>query len=163
MRNQLGTLALMLGLTLLVGLVLISNRPSPQTAQDYSSQPEGFNTNTPTANAPAETGGELKVETTKQGSGDKVVKEGDIISVHYRGTLADGTEFDNSFKRGQPYQFQIGYGNVIRGWDEGLLGMKVGEKRKLTIPASYGYRNQAVGSIPPNSTLYFETELMTID
>lgn len=88
---------------------------------------------------------------------------GNTISVHYRGTLTDGKKFDSSYDRGQPLDFTVGEGQVIKGWDEGLLGMKVGEKRKLTIAPNLAYGNRAVGGvIPPNSTLIFETELVKI-
>ena len=110
-----------------------------------------------------EAGSELKIETTKEGTGDRVVKSGDTISVHYTGRLVDGTKFDSSLDRGTPFTFTIGAGQVIKGWDEGLLGMKVGEKRMLTIPADKGYgATGAGGVIPPNATLIFETELVSI-
>ncbi len=108
-------------------------------------------------------GSELKIETMKEGTGDRVVKSGDTISVHYTGRLVDGTKFDSSLDRGTPFTFTIGAGQVIKGWDEGLLGMKVGEKRMLTIPADKGYgATGAGGVIPPNATLIFETELVSI-
>jgi len=105
----------------------------------------------------------VTIEVLKAGSGDKVVKSGDTISVHYTGTLEDGTVFDSSIPRKQPFSFSIGQGEVIRGWDEGLIGMKVGEKRKLTISPEMGYGAQANGPIPANSFLIFETELMGIE
>ena len=106
---------------------------------------------------------ELKIETTQEGTGDRVVKSGDTITVHYTGRLTDGTKFDSSVDRGTPFTFTIGAGQVIKGWDEGLLGMKVGEKRTLTIPADKGYgATGAGGVIPPNATLIFETELVSI-
>lgn len=106
---------------------------------------------------------ELKIEVIQEGSGDRVTKPGDTISVHYVGTLTDGTKFDSSVDRGEPFEFTVGSGQVIRGWDEGLLGMKVGEKRRLTIPSEMGYGSRGAGAlIPPNSTLVFETELMGI-
>ncbi|SLM38527.1 fk506-binding protein 2 [Lasallia pustulata] len=89
---------------------------------------------------------------------------GDKISVHYRGTLAsDGSEFDASYNRGQPLGFTVGEGMVIKGWDEGLLDMCIGEKRKLTIPPAFGYGERAMGPIPAGSTLVFETELVGIE
>lgn len=88
---------------------------------------------------------------------------GDTIDVHYRGTLTNGNKFDSSYDRNAPLTFKVGGGMVIKGWDEGLLGMKVGEKRKLTISPALGYGAGGVsGVIPPNATLIFETELVNI-
>jgi FKBP-type peptidyl-prolyl cis-trans isomerases 1 len=88
---------------------------------------------------------------------------GDNIDVHYKGTLTDGTKFDSSYDRGTPLNFTVGAGQVIKGWDEGLLGMKIGEKRKLTIAPHLAYGSRGVGGvIPPNATLIFETELVGI-
>jgi FKBP-type peptidyl-prolyl cis-trans isomerase len=103
----------------------------------------------------------LKIEDTKIGDG-KEVKSGDTIIINYKGTLTDGTKFDSSYDRGEPFETQIGVGQVIKGWDLGVIGMKVGGKRKLIIPPSLGYGSQSAGSIPPNSTLIFEVELMGI-
>jgi FKBP-type peptidyl-prolyl cis-trans isomerase len=89
-------------------------------------------------------------------------KTGDTVSVHYVGTLTNGTEFDSSRKRGQPFVFTLGKGQVIRGWDQGVPGMKVGGKRKLVIPPQLAYGDHAMGSIPANSTLNFEVELVDI-
>jgi FK506-binding protein 2 len=84
--------------------------------------------------------------------------------VHYKGTLTNGKKFDASYDRGDPLSFTVGQGQVIKGWDEGLLGMKIGEKRKLTIQPGLAYGNRAVGGvIPANSVLIFETELVKID
>ncbi len=90
------------------------------------------------------------------------VKSGNTVTVNYLGTLTDGTKFDSSYDRNQPFTTQIGVGQVIKGWDEGIVGMKVGGKRKLIIPANLGYGNQPAGSIPPNSTLVFEVELVSV-
>lgn len=87
---------------------------------------------------------------------------GDMVTVNYVGTLTDGKVFDSSIDRNQTFSFQLGAGQVIRGWDEGLVGMKVGGKRKLTISPDYGYGNQAVGPIPANSTLIFEVDLIDV-
>ena len=90
-------------------------------------------------------------------------KSGDQVSVHYTGTLADGTKFDSSLDRGQPFSFPLGKGRVIPGWDKGVVGMKVGGKRKLIIPGAEGYGEQGYpGLIPPNATLVFEVELVRI-
>jgi FKBP-type peptidyl-prolyl cis-trans isomerase len=90
-------------------------------------------------------------------------KKGDTLRMHYRGKLEDGTEFDSSYNRGEPFEVPIGAGFVIRGWDEGIPGMKVGGKRVLTIPADMAYGERGVpGVIPPNATLIFEVELVEI-
>ena len=105
---------------------------------------------------------DLKKEDLVVGKGPEV-KEGDTVSVNYKGMLTDGKEFDNSYKRGQPFEFKVGAGEVIKGWDLGLVGMRVGGKRNLTIPSALGYGERGVGSdIPPNSTLIFEVELLEI-
>ncbi len=98
----------------------------------------------------------------KVGTGAEA-KTGDTVTVHYTGTLTNGTKFDSSLDRGDPFTFTIGAGNVIKGWDDGVVGMKVGGKRKLTIPPALGYG--AAGSppkIPPNATLVFEIELLGV-
>jgi len=87
---------------------------------------------------------------------------GDKVAVHYVGTLLDGKKFDSSRDRGHPFEFPLGQGRVIRGWDEGIAKLRLGEKAILTIPAELGYGPQGQGSIPPNSTLIFEVELMGI-
>lgn len=103
----------------------------------------------------------LKKEDLVVGTGAEA-KNGDVISVHYVGTLLDGTKFDSSRDRGTPFEFTLGAGKVIQGWDQGVLGMKVGGKRKLTIPPSLGYGNFAQGKIPANSILVFEVELLGV-
>ena len=101
---------------------------------------------------------QLEIKTTQEGAGDRVVKNGDNITVNYAGTLADGTKFDSN----SGFSFVIGQGRVIKGWDQGLLGMKVGEKRTLTIPADLGYGAQGYPpKIPANATLIFEVELVS--
>ena len=87
---------------------------------------------------------------------------GDTVTVNYVGTLTNGTKFDSSYDRGQPFTFRLGAGQVIAGWDQGVVGMRVGGKRRLTIPPSLGYGGQANGPIPANSTLIFEIELLSI-
>jgi len=104
---------------------------------------------------------ELKIEDTKVGEG-KEVKIGDTIVVHYVGTLENGAKFDSSRDRGEPTEFKLEEGGLIQGWIEGIPGMKVGGIRKLTIPPELGYGSQDLGTIPANSTLIFEVELMEI-
>lgn len=105
---------------------------------------------------------ELKIEILNKGEGE-VAENGDNVSVHYIGTLEDGTKFDSSIDRGIPFDFNLGSGQVIKGWDLGVLGMKVGEKRKLTIPSILAYGEQgASDTIPPNAMLIFEVELLEI-
>ena len=112
---------------------------------------------------PGATVTELKIEETKVGTGGEAVA-GKSVSVHYTGWLTDGTKFDSSKDRGQPFSFQLGSGQVIKGWDQGVAGMKVGGVRKLTIPASLGYGARgASGVIPPNATLVFEVELLGVE
>ena len=107
--------------------------------------------------------GELIIEDLKVGEGSEVVKY-NIVTVNYTGWLTDGTKFDSSLNPGRsPFRFTVGGGQVIKGWDEGLIGMKAGGKRKLTIPASMGYGNQDMGVIPSNSTLIFEIDLLIIE
>ncbi len=104
----------------------------------------------------------LKIEDIKEGSGDEV-HSGDYISIHYHGTLENGKVFDSSVTRGIPFKTRIGVGQVIDGWDMGVIGMKVGGKRKLTIPPQLAYGERGIGDIPPNSTLIFDVELVSID
>lgn len=105
---------------------------------------------------------ELKIETTQEGTGEGA-KVGDTVTVHYRGTLTDGTQFDASYDRGTPFSFKLGENRVIQGWEQGILGMKAGEKRKLTIPSSLGYGDRGQGPIPPKATLIFEVEMLKIN
>ncbi len=107
--------------------------------------------------------GELVIEDLKVGEGAEAVKH-DIVTVNYTGWLTNGTKFDSSLNPGRsPFRFTVGAGQVIQGWDQGIPGMKVGGKRKLTIPPSMGYGNQNMGAIPPNSTLIFEVDLLGIE
>ena len=98
------------------------------------------------------------------GGEGKAAKVGDNVSVHYTGTLENGQKFDSSRDRGQAFQFPLGAGRVIKGWDEGVAGMRVGDKRRLIIPSDLGYGSRGAGGvIPPNATLIFEVELLGIN
>ncbi|WP_350403036.1 FKBP-type peptidyl-prolyl cis-trans isomerase [Pseudomonas sp. W17] len=104
---------------------------------------------------------ELRVIDIQPGDGKAVVK-GALITTQYRGFLEDGSSFDSSYDRGKPFQCVIGTGRVIKGWDQGLMGMQVGGKRKLLVPAHLGYGERSMGAIPPNSNLIFEIELLEV-
>ncbi len=104
----------------------------------------------------------LKIEDLRVGNGAEAMA-GKKVSVHYVGTLTDGKKFDSSRDRNDPFVFQLGAGQVIRGWDQGVVGMKVGGLRKLTIPPHLAYGERGFpGAIPPNATLVFEVELMAV-
>jgi peptidylprolyl isomerase len=113
----------------------------------------------------------LKIEITKEGDGAEA-KDGSNVVVHYTGTFENGETFDSSHDRGEPFKFTLGIGRVIKGWDEGLLGMKVGGKRNLTVPPALGYGENGIKRkmpdgeikefIPENATLFFDVELLEI-
>jgi FKBP-type peptidyl-prolyl cis-trans isomerase len=105
---------------------------------------------------------QLKMDDIKVGTGPEAVS-GKTITVNYLGTLPDGKKFDSSYDRKEPFTFVLGAGQVIKGWDQGFAGMKVGGKRKLTIPPEMGYGSRGAGGvIPPNATLIFEVELLRV-
>jgi peptidylprolyl isomerase/FKBP-type peptidyl-prolyl cis-trans isomerase FkpA len=104
---------------------------------------------------------ELIIEDLTVGTGDEAIS-GKKITVNYKGTLTNGTQFDSSYGS-KPFSFTLGAGQVIEGWDKGFAGMKVGGKRKLTIPPELGYGSRSTGSIPPNSILIFEVELLKVE
>lgn len=105
---------------------------------------------------------ELTIEDITEGNGKAIVK-GALITTHYTGWLEDGTEFDSSPRKGKPFQCVIGTGRVIKGWDQGLIGMKVGGKRKLYIPSALAYGERQMGAyIKPHSNLIFEIELLEV-
>jgi FKBP-type peptidyl-prolyl cis-trans isomerase FkpA len=121
--------------------------------------------NIPAAPTQADVEGATSLQATDQvvGSGDEA-KAGQSVTVHYYGRLADGTKFDSSCDRDQPFTFQLGAGQVIQGWDQGVAGMKVGGKRRLIIPANLAYGPSGAGGvIPPNANLVFDVELISVD
>ena len=134
---------------------------APETAAPEQTAPSSEGTS---AGPQAQTADvtELKIEDKTVGTGAEA-KVGDLVAVHYTGWLTDGTEFDSS-KGGEPFQFRIGEGRVIQGWEQGVPGMKVGGVRKLTIPPDLGYGPQGYpGAIPGNATLVFEVELVKVN
>ncbi|KAF1827233.1 FK506-binding protein 2 precursor [Dissoconium aciculare CBS 342.82] len=104
----------------------------------------------------------LDIQVVASSKCERKTKVGDKIDMHYKGTLEDGTEFDASYNRGSPLSFHLGKGQVIKGWDKGLTDMCIGDKRKLTIQPEWAYGSRAMGPIPANSVLIFETELVSI-
>ncbi|KAJ1645849.1 Fork head 1 [Coemansia erecta] len=106
----------------------------------------------------------VEIEVIQPGDGINFPKPGDTVTMHYDGTLIDGTPFDSSRKRGKPFVCKIGVGQLIRGWDEGVPKMSLGEKAKLTISSDYGYGDRGIpGLIPSKSSLVFEVELLQIN
>lgn len=141
----------------------IEELTSPSTSPEATLTASPLPTASASADKIIDLGGGLLVQDLVVGTGDGA-KKGETISVNYVGTLSDGKKFDSSYDRGEPFIFPLGAGQVIKGWDLGVVGMKVGGKRKLTIPPSFGYGSQNVGNglIPPNSTLIFEVELLGV-
>jgi peptidylprolyl isomerase len=128
----------------------LSRPPFPATTRTFFNR-----TGNPTMST------ELQIEDLQTGDGKAVVK-GALITAHYTGWLEDGTVFDSSVQKGRPFQCVIGTGRVIKGWDLGLMGMRVGGRRKLFVPAHLGYGERTVGRIPANSNLIFEIELLEV-
>ena len=111
-----------------------------------------------------ESGLEIELLSKPDSPSDRVARNGDLLEMHYTGTLEDGKKFDSSRDRAEPFKFQIGVGQVIKGWEEGVLGMMVGEQRRLIVPPALGYGDQGAGDIiPGGATLYFDVELMGIE
>jgi len=159
----------LLGAFALTGCSSPAEQPASSPTQESAAPPTG-------SEAPAEAapdlGGtkaeldattELKIEDLVEGTGP-AAKAGDTVTVNYTGWTTDGAKFDSSLDSGQPFPFQLGTGYVIKGWDEGVAGMKVGGKRRLTIPSDMAYGEQGSGTaIPPNSVLVFEVELLGVN
>lgn len=149
----------LVGALALAGCGTAAEQPEATTPVEppAAAEPAPSTAGTPTADVTV-----MKIEDIKVGTG-AAAKKGDTVSVHYTGWLTDGTQFDSSKNSGQPFEFQLGAGMVIKGWDEGVAGMKVGGVRKLTIPADMGYGEQGAGGvIPPGATLVFEVELLAV-
>lgn len=137
---------------------------TPSTAQEKTTESASGAKTTPTQTKDGftVTKSGLKYKDTKVGTGP-AVKAGDMVTVNYKGWLDDGTVFDTTKKPGgEPFSFNVGSGQVIKGWDEGLQGMKKGGVRQLIVPPDLGYGSEDMGVIPPNSTLHFEIELLKI-
>jgi peptidylprolyl isomerase/FKBP-type peptidyl-prolyl cis-trans isomerase FkpA len=147
-------------LALVLALVVLATGCSQSEAPKQDESKPAAATAAP---QPGATVTELKIEDTKVGTGAEAVA-GKSVTVHYTGWLTNGTKFDSSKDRGEPFLFRLGAGEVIKGWDQGVVGMKVGGVRKLTIPASLGYGTRGAGGvIPPNATLVFEVELLGVN
>ncbi len=152
-----GLIVLLIGV---VGATLLLNKPVAAPTTD-AEKPGTIDTTAAPNNVKQGDVMELQKTDITTGTGKEAVS-GTTVTVNYTGTLTNGTKFDSSLDRNQPFTFQLGAGQVIKGWDEGVVGMKVGGKRKLVIPPEMGYGNQATGSIPANSTLVFEVDLLDV-
>jgi peptidylprolyl isomerase len=142
--------------------VSLSDTPtSEQTEEQQEARESNDATTTETEDTPMTDITKFNLITSQEGTG-AAAKAGDTITVHYTGTLLDGTKFDSSLDRGTPFSFQLGAGMVIAGWDQGLIGTKVGQKLRLEIPSEMAYGDRAVSIIPANSGLIFEVEVLEI-
>lgn len=157
MRNRRYLVLAILVAVVLIGFILIHGQ---QTAKVTSAETPLPSTASSGDNIPVE---QLKIEDLKVGTGAEAVT-GKRVTVNYIGTLTNGTKFDSSYDRNQSFSFNLGAGEVIKGWDQGVAGMKVGGKRRLTIPPNLGYGARGAGSvIPPDATLIFEVELVKVE
>lgn len=148
----------LLGFMPVIGILCFLSGCAKSGSQDQSSSGIPMVNNVPSITTPSG----LQYQVLKEGNGF-VAQSGRHVRVHYTGWLTNGTKFDSSVDRGEPFEFNLGQGQVIRGWDEGVAGMKVGEKRRLTIPPGLGYgEHGAGGTIPPNATLVFDVELLGV-
>jgi peptidylprolyl isomerase len=136
---------------------------TPQQAGTNNTYQTGTTNTQPGGTNLEKTASGLQFQDIKTGDGQKP-KEGQIVIVHYTGTLPDGTKFDSSRDRKEPFKFTLGAGQVIKGWDEGVATMNIGGQRKLIIPAELAYGSQGAGDkIPPNTTLHFDVELIGVE
>jgi peptidylprolyl isomerase len=140
---------------------LPTTEPATIVAQAADLKPVSAPTNSTEEKKAVTTDSGLQYTDLVEGTGDSP-KSGQKVTVHYTGTLEDGTKFDSSRDRGQPFDFKIGVGQVIKGWDEGVSTMKVGGRRQLIIPPELGYGSRGIGPIPPNATLIFDVELLKV-
>ena len=134
---------------------------SPEAAEEVDPVEAARKLGTPTENEVVTMDSGLKYIDVTVGEGGEA-NAGQMVSVHYTGWLVAGSKFDSSVDRGQPFEFPLGDGRVIKGWDEGVAGMKIGGVRKLIIPSDMGYGSRGAGPIPPDSTLIFEVELLGV-
>jgi len=159
-KNKIIALAVMTVLVTVGFLLFYNKNEKPQTA-DIGAMKQDAAIDLKLNNQKMNKQG-VQIEILKEGTG-AIAKKGDTVSVHYVGVLENGTKFDSSVDRGTPFEFSLGAGRVIPGWDIGVEGMKVGEVRKLTIPSELAYGASGAGNaIPPNATLIFEVQLLGI-
>ncbi len=161
MKNQKGNISIIVSFVIVVfiiGIIVYALIHKTALAPEKTVEEQNI-TSTEVTN-------KLEDNKTQTKSMEQTAKNGDVLTMNYTGHLTNGTVFDSNidpkFNHVQPFQFTLGAGQVIAGWDEGLVGMKIGEKKTLTIPPEKGYGSQAIGSIPANSTLIFDVELVAI-
>ena len=152
-----------IGLTGLVFYLLLNTNIQTPAQQGTNVDNTTDSTRSTTDTPQGEDVEELLTEIITEGNGEEA-KEGDTVTVHYTGTLLNGSKFDSSLDRDQPFSFTLGSGQVIQGWEQGVLGMKVGEVRKITIPSELGYGSEGrPPAIPGGSALVFEIELLSVE